>query len=184
MSLGCGEDPFNSGGSFQITVTDDLGRPVDRAFVEGGADHTQFLEQTNIEGRAVIPKSALGGQAFIFKTDYLTLQVKELASKTYTLRETSKRLDLIGDVSGKAVRFRATELITLERDGSFHLYSFNDQSINEQYNQMLVDSTIVVKETKLKGDTLFFTTLNSGVYVFSITNPARPEFLFHLDSKD
>jgi hypothetical protein len=42
---------------------------------------------------------------------------------------------------------------------------------------------MAIRETQLFGDTLWLTTHESGVFVFSISNPASPEFLFHLPVK-
>jgi len=178
---GCNKDyPIDSGQQFQITVRNQTGTPVEGATVEGGVDWTYYRVLTNAAGVATLPGSAHGQRATIWKTNSLPIIVSSIAPISYTLNETSKELKLIGSVAGKAIRFKQSELITLDYKGIYHLYSYNDQSVSEIYNRLLQDSALATQEIQLLGDILWFTTYNSGVYVFSIHNPSSPLFLFRL----
>jgi len=178
---GCNDDNLtDSGIPFQITVLSQTGIPVEDATVEGGFDWTFYRVQTNAAGVATLPGTARGERAVIYKTNFLPVIISIITPNQYTLNETSRKLNLIGSVSGKAIRFRQNELITLDYGGTYHLYSYNDQSISETFNRHLHDSATAIQEIQLFGDTLWFTTHNSGVFVFSIQNPSSPMFLFQL----
>jgi len=179
--IGCNKDnPIDSGQPFQITVRSQNGQLVEAATIEGGIDWDFYRVQTNPDGVATLPGSARGQRATIYKSNFLPIILSSLLPNQYTLNETSKKLNLIGSVAGKAISFRQNELITLDYSGTYHLYSYNDQSISETFNRHLHDSAIAIQETQLFGDTLWFTTHNSGVFVFSIQNPSSPVFLFRL----
>ncbi len=178
---GCNDDNLTDLGiPSQITVLSQTGIPVEDATVEGGFDWTSYQVQTNDAGVATLPGTARGEMAVIYKTNFLPVIISIIAPNQYTLTETSMKLNLIGSVSGKAIRFRQNELITLDYGGTYHLYSYNDQSISETFNRHLHDSAVAIREIHLFGDTLWFTTHNSGVFVFSIQNPSSPIFLFQL----
>jgi hypothetical protein len=180
--VGCNKDnPIDSGQPFQITIHSQAGVPVEGTTVEGGIDWDFYQVQTNAVGVATLPGSARGQRATIYKTNSLPIIVSSIVPSQYTLNETSKKLNLIGSVAGKAIRFRQHELITLDYGGTYHFYSYNDQSVSETFNRHLHDSAVAIRETQLFGDTLWFTTHNSGVFVFSIQNPSSPIFLFRLN---
>lgn len=86
----------------------------------------------------------------------------------------------MGSVDGKAIRFRQNELMTLNYQGTYHLYSYNDQSVTETFQCVLHDSVDAIQKTLLAGDTLWLTTHDSGVFAFSIQNPSSPVFLFRI----
>jgi len=178
---GCGEDGLiDSGEPFQITILSQEGIPVEGATIEGGIDWDFYKVQTDEHGIAVIPGSVRGERATIYKTNFLPRIVSSINPNRYTLTETSKRFSLIGSVSGKAVRFFQDQLITLDYGGTYHLYSYNDQSVSETFNIHLHDSATAIREIQLIGDTLWFTTHNSGVFIFMIGIPSSPAFLFRL----
>jgi len=87
---------------------------------------------------------------------------------------------MIGNVLGKAVRFRQNEIITLDYQGTYRIYSYNDQLVTEIFNQSLSDLATAIREIKLLGDTLWFTTHESGIFAFLIQNQSSPQLLFHL----
>lgn len=178
---GCDKDnPINSGQPFQITIRSQDGEPVEGATVEGGIDWNFYQVQTNDVGVATLPGSARKQRAIIYKTNFLPNSVSAIEPSRYILNKTLKKLNLIGTVAGNAIKFTQGELITLDYGGTYHLYSYNDQNISEIYSHQLHDSATAIREMQLFGDTLWFTTHNSGVFVFSIQNPSSPVFLFRL----
>ncbi len=170
---------------FEIRVVTQDGQPVEGATIEGGIDWDAFKVQTNSEGIAVLFENALKGGVVIYKTNYLPIRVyKIVPNNTYTLRKTAKQLNFIGNVEGKAVRFRQNELITLDYQGTYHLYSYNDQSVSEIFSQPLNDSIVAVPEFQLIGSQLWMATHSSGFFVYSIQNPSSPQLLFSLPVTD
>jgi len=174
------ENPVENSEPFKITILSQDGKPVVGAIVEGGIDWDFYRVQTNTSGVAVLPGSARNKRAVVYKTNYLPIIVSNILPTSYTLNKTEKRLDLIGTVLGKAVRFRQNEIITLDYQGTYRIYSYNDQLVTEIFNQSLSDLATAIREIKLLGDTLWFTTHESGIFAFLIQNQSSPQLLFHL----
>lgn len=186
MLSGCDDDnSIEIPKPFEIRVVAQDGQPVAGATIEGGIDWDAFKVQTNSEGIAVLFENALKGGVVIYKTNYFPTRVyKIVPNDTYTLRKTAKQLNFIGNVGGEAVRFRQNELITLDYQGTYHLYSYNDQSVSEIFSQSLNDSIVAVPEFQLIGSQLWIATHNSGIFVYSIQNPSSPQLLFSLPVTD
>ncbi len=165
---------------FEVKIISQDGQPVEGATIEGGIDWDAYRVITNSDGKAILGEKALKRGAVIYKTNYLPISVSSISQTTYTLRKTEKQLKLIGDVVGKAVRFRQNELITIDYQGNYHLYSYNDQSVTEIFTQHLHDSVNAVPEHQLIGDKLWLATHNNGIFVYSIQNPSSPQLLFSL----
>jgi len=179
--VGCSdESPIDSGPPFQITVVSQGGQPVEDAMVEGGIDWDAYQVQTDIAGVATLPGSARDKGATIYKTNSLPTSISRIEPAQYILQETLKQLNFIGNVVGKAVRFAPNEIITLDYGGAYHLYSYDDQSVSETFTVQLHDSAVAIKEIQLFGDTLWFTTHDSGIFVFSIQDPSSPLLLFRV----
>lgn len=165
---------------FEVKVISQDGQPVAGAAIEGGIDWDAYQVYTNSAGVAILGEKALKRGAVIYKTNYLPIRVSAISPNTYTLKKTAKQLNLIGNVMGKAVRFRQNELITIDYQGNYHLYSYNDQSVTEVFTQHLHDSVNAVPEHQLIGDKLWLATHNNGIFVYSIQNPSSPQLLFSL----
>jgi hypothetical protein len=84
----------------------------------------------------------------------------------------------VGDAAGKAIRFDSGTLLTVGYTGDYHVYSYNDQGVSEISSAQLART---VKETKLRGDTLWLTAHEDGIYAYSLQNPLEPQQLLHLD---
>lgn len=185
MLSGCDDNSLEIPKPFEIRVTAQDGEPVVGATIEGGIDWDAFKVQTNSEGVAVLNETALKGGVVIYKTNYLPITVyKIVPNNVYTLKKTAKQLNLIGNIEGKAVRFTHNELITLDYNGNYHLYSYNDQSVSEIFSQPLNDSIVAIPEFHLIGSQLWIATHNSGIFVYSIQNPSSPQLLFSLPVTD
>lgn len=183
---GCDNDnSFEIPEPFEIRVVAQDGEPVAGATIEGGVDWDAFKVQTNSEGSAVLFENALKSRILIYKTNYLPTSVyKIIPDNVYILRKTAKQLNFIGNVEGKAVRFLQNELVTLDYNGNYHLYSYNDQSVSEISSQYLNDSIVAIPEFHLIGSQLWIATHNSGIFVYSIQNPSSPQLLFSLPVTD
>ncbi|MDT3695360.1 MAG: hypothetical protein ROY99_03140 [Ignavibacterium sp.] len=179
--VGCNkENPIDPGQSFQIVVYSQDGQPVEGAIVEGGIDWDHFQVRTNADGEANLPGSIRGGSVAIYKTNYLPVSINNISPAKYTLKKTTKKLEPVGDVSGKAIRFDQNKILTLDYNGTYHFYTYNNQGVTEAFSTHLHDSINAVRETKLYGDTLWLSTHNSGLFAFSIQNPSSPNFLFRI----
>jgi len=166
--------------TFEVIVLDTTEVPVEGATIEGGIDWGAFASTTNEKGVAILPKKAFKQFARIYKTNYLPLSISGLLDSTYRITHTIKKLNLIGQVEGKAVRFKQDELITLDYIGNYHVYNYNDNSLNEILNVKLNELAIAIRDIKLLGDTLWFSTHNSGIFCYLIENSTSPKFLLRL----
>lgn len=181
LLIGCEKEiPVEYSLPFQITVQSPDGQSIEGAIIEGGIDWDFFRVKTNSDGVAILPGSIRGGGAVIYKDNYLPVLISKMSPAKYTLKETIKKFEPIGDVSGKAIRFDQNKILTLDYNGTYHFYTYNNQSVNETFSTHLHDSIIDVGETQLYGDTLWFATYSSGLFAFSIQNPASPALLFHI----
>jgi hypothetical protein len=181
LIAGCQRDnPIESGPPFQMTIRDQDGHVVAGATIEGGFDQDLYSVQSNSSGVATLPGSARGKAALIFKTNYLPVRIDGLYPTSYTLRYTPRRLDLIGETRGQAISFGPAEISTIDGAGNYRVYSYTDQSVSLTFEQRLLDSTNAVREVQLHGDTLWFSTHDSGLYVFSLRVRTDPQLLFRL----
>jgi len=179
---GCQEERLTKPGfPFDIIIEDQDGNLVPDATIQGGIDWDAYTVQTDEHGRAILPGSAKYGDAVVFKTNYVPRRIENLSPRTYELKRTSKLLRPLGQVQGKAIIFGDRDLITLTENGSYHVYSYTDQSVSEIVNYELLDSNRYVIRTKLAGDNLWILTQYSGFFVYSLKNPTEPNFLFHLN---
>ncbi|OYD14151.1 hypothetical protein CH333_08835 [candidate division WOR-3 bacterium JGI_Cruoil_03_44_89] len=178
LILGCEEKVVCPKKPFEVTVYTSEGQPIDGAFIEGGFDWEFFRVQTDSEGIAILPGHALGERAVIYKNNYFPQVVRSLSPTQYILTPTPQQFELIGNVAGTAIRFDSGTLLTIEYGGGYHMYSYNDQEITEVAFAQL---PITVKKINLYGDTLWFSTHEDGIYVYTLQNPLQPQQLFHLD---
>jgi hypothetical protein len=177
LASGCGEIS-SSKGQFEVRVlSSSSGFPVAGATISGGIDWTAFEVKTNDEGIALLPGSARGEWARIYKNNFFPYHVESLSPTHYFIKPTPKKFKLIGDISGWSIRFDSGTIITVDYQGGYHLYSYNDQGIIEIASAQIPKC---IRETQLHGDRLWFSTHDDGIYVYSLEDPFQPVQLFHL----
>ena len=178
---GCNEGPIPfDDRAIQILVLDQHSRPVEGAMVQGGIDLDHFQALTNSDGIAFLPADAEGDYASIFKANYFPNVVPKLYAGIYPLHETPGTMTRIGSVAGSAIRFGPGELISIDYSGTYHVYSFSDQSLSEVFARPLADSAIFIKSVRLNGDTLWCATHSHGIFAFSLRERLAPRLLFRL----
>jgi hypothetical protein len=181
LILGCCDEEDKTGPAeeeFEVKVLSSLMQPVAGATIEGGIDWEHFQVQTDISGIAVLPGYARGQAAIFYRNNFFPRRVDSLSPTIYFITCTPKQFKLIGDIAGWAIRFDAGTLITVDYHGGYHVYSYNDQAIIEIASAEIPKC---IRETQLHGDTLWFSTHDDGIYVYSLENPLNPQQLFHLD---
>ena len=178
LIAGCGKKGTSPKEPFEVKVVGTEGRPVAGATIEGGMDLDFFYVKTDDRGIATVPGRAEGKRVEIYKTNYFPHIVQSLSATQYTLNATPRQLRRIGDAAGKAIRFDSGTLLTIAYAGDYHVYSYSDQEVDEVAFTQLAR---IVKEMRLYGDTLWFSTHEDGIYVYSLQNPLDPQQLFHLD---
>ena len=181
---GCCDDPCGPGdremSPFEVRVlaTNLYGEPVEGAWIEGGVDWDRFRVSTDSNGVATLPGRARDTRALIYRNDYHP-RVVDLGPWAYWILPTAKRLEHIGKVSDTAIRFSSGMLLTLEYGGKYRAYSYSDTSVTKLVETLLPGSAIQTK--KFYGDTLWYSTHDSGVFVHSVEDPLNPVHLFSLD---
>ena len=170
----------NNSKTFEVMIRDNNGIPVEGVSIEGGIDWDAYYVKTNEKGIAILPKTAFGRFSKIYKTNYMPVSISGLSDSVYTINHAIKKLELIGQVEGKAIRFKQNELITLDYFGKYHVYNYNDKSVNEIFSIQLDHNAIAIRDIKLLGDTLWFSTHESGIFCYSIKSPTSPKFLFRV----
>ena len=86
---------------------------------------------TNELGIAALPRTAMDQPGYLYLDGFFPSTATMRLNGRYTLGATPRRLRLIGDVEGKAVRFTAGLLSTLEYNGNYHLYAYDEQTVTE-----------------------------------------------------
>jgi hypothetical protein len=165
-------------GPFEVRVLTTYWQPLGGVTITGGIDWTTYRVETDSNGMAVLPGSAYGQGALIYKNNFFPRFIKSISPSSYKIAQTPKQLKLIGDITGWSIRFDSSTIITVEYGGGYHVYSYNDQGIYEMASAQ-IPSTI--RDTQVHGDTLWFSTHDDGIYVYSLENPLNPQQLFHLD---
>ena len=176
LTVGC-EKVFSPKDYFEVRVVTFQGNPVVGAKIEGGIDWWTFRVETNENGVAILPRHALGEKAVIHKNNFFPDVIASLMPTKYILNPTPRQLKLVGNVDGWSIQFSSGNLITVGYGGGYHVYSYNDQSVTEIASAQLPQC---IKMTQLRGDTLWFSTHDSGIYVYSLQNQLQPQLLFHL----
>lgn len=162
---------------FEVKVVDPDAMPIIGACIAGGIDWDAYSVLTDSMGIAVLPGHARNESAMITKDNFFPLYVQAIFPAQYTLEPTAHQLRLIGSASGTAIIFDETNLVTLDYSGSYHVYTYDDQSIAEVATASLPST---MKRFILRGDTLWYTTHADGIYVYSLSNQSQPQQLFHL----
>lgn len=165
-------------GPFEVRVLTPSWQPVGGVTITGGIDWTTFRVETDTNGIAVLPGSAYGQGVLIYKNNFFPRFIESISPSSYLIAQTPKQLRLIGDIAGWSIRFDSSTIITVDYQGGYHVYSYSDQGISEMASAQ-IPSTI--RDTQVHGDTLWFSTHEDGIYVYSLENPLNPLQLFHLD---
>lgn len=174
LLMSCGDRE----GSFEVKVVSPDESPIESAWIEGGFDWTWYRVFTDSNGVALVPGHARSEQATIMKDNFIPLFVERLDTRQYILEPTPQLLRLIGTAEGTAIIFEADNLVTLSYHGDYHVYTYDDQGVVEITTAVLPST---MKQFKLFGDTLWFTTHDDGIYVYSLADVLQPQLLFHLD---
>lgn len=175
----------DSSGQFSVKIVTPNRQPVEGVTVEGGLDWEAFQAKTDSRGIAVLPIFALNYDALIYKNNFfpklidLTQFPTILPPNTYIITPTPERLELIGDVEGWSIQFDQGILVTLDYHGGYHIYSYSNQGISEILFVQFPTSSI--RDTQLRGNTLWFSTHDDGIYVYSLANIFDPQQLYHLN---
>jgi len=163
---------------FEVTVVDPNSAPVAGAWIQGGIDWDWYRVFTDSSGVAVVPGHARGERATIMKDNYLPLLVERLDTRQYVIEPTPQLLILIGEAEGVAIIFEPDNLVTLSCLCDYHVYAYDNQSVTEIASAILPSS---MRQFQLFGDTLWFSTHDDGIYVFSLADILQPQLLFHLE---
>jgi hypothetical protein len=172
----CPEDECQGG--FVITVESPDGAPIAGALIEGGVDWGAFSAVTDSAGKARLPNRARNWVTTITKDNFFPISVDGVTSCVYVLTPTPQELRHIGHVSGRPLRLDSGLLSALEYQCKYYLYAYDDSSVTQLAETRLLGCC--VREVRFYGDTLWYTTHEDGIYVYSLAEPAAPQFLFHL----
>ncbi len=179
LIFACDDKPSSPGnGAFVVWVNDPQGMPIAGAWISGGFDWDWYLVETNSAGWAMLPSTAAGYSADIYKNNYFSINIPELRRTRYTLEPTPWKFDEIGEIEGSLISIEPEMILTLDYLGKFRIYGYDDSHVTELSSTTLPGS---VSRLKLYGDTLWYSTFQSGIYVYLIQNPYFPEQLYNLD---
>jgi hypothetical protein len=175
LSFLCCTDEENP---FEVTVVDPNSAPVAGAWIEGGIDWDWYRVLTDSSGVAIVPGHARGEPATIYAENFFPKFIDILEPDVYEIHPTPQRLRLIGDAEGRAVIFNADTLVTVSYSAEYNVYTYDDQSITQVSSGMLAAGA---RRLKVRGDTLWFSTFNEGIYAYSVANIFQPQLLIHID---
>jgi hypothetical protein len=181
---GCGSDICGPKdpcmpGSFEVKILTVGIEPVEGVWIESGFDWTWLKVKTDSRGVAVLPGSARGRYAEIYKTNYYPSVVSDLEPGEYRIRPTPARVVPIGTVAGRSIRIEPGLLLTLGYSGMYCAYSFDDSSVTELVRAQIEAHAIV--DVKLAGSTLWMSTHEDHVFAYSLENPTGPVLINRLD---
>ncbi|MEE8417775.1 MAG: hypothetical protein V3S06_03845, partial [candidate division Zixibacteria bacterium] len=178
LLFACDREVSSPGPDFSVRVTDHQGQPLEGAYIEGGMDWDYFRVVTDSRGKAVIPSHALYKTVIIYKNDFFSLRVPAMKSGEYPLTPTPYTLREIGEIEGDAVKFESDEVITVTYRGEYRVYGYGNDNL---WELTLFELPHQVKTFKLRGDTLWYSTHENGIFAYSLADPYNPVQLLHLD---
>jgi hypothetical protein len=176
FSLGCNVRSIVETSPFTVTVLTSQGRPIEGAVIEGGIDWDYFWVEADADGRATLPASAGGGDAWIHLDNYIPRRVVLNRPYRYELAPTPQRLRLLGSVEGRAVRFapdRLSPWTIRERT----IYAIDGTGLAEMATAEFPHG---VKQARLIGDTLWLAAYDDGIFAYSLADPEHPLEVLHL----
>ena len=178
LGFSCDESPFQPGESdFYVTVFDDKG-PLEGVIIQGGIDWDYYCVVTDNGGKALLPHYAYRLQAIFRKNNHYTLSVDEVKPDDYVLSRTPYILTEIGEVEGKAVRFQSDRIVTLNHDGEYRVYSYDENGVTEEF---LMEFPQEPRWFRFQRDTLWFSAYDGGIYAYYIIDVFDPHLRLHLD---
>ncbi len=182
LGTGCkvGPSSVDDGGSFIVSVSTPSNAPLEGVKISGGFDWESYSVTTNELGIAALPRTAMDHPGYLYLDGFFPSKATMRFNGRYTLEATPRRLRLIGSVEGKAVSFTAGLLSTLEYDGRYHLYAFDEQTVTEAETAAVRLAASSIRDFCLVGDTLWLATHSNGVFAYSLADPYAPLLLIHL----
>lgn len=166
------EDPFI------VRVFTNQSIPLEGAVIEGGVDWHSFRVTTDLTGAATLPGYARGIEAIVHHDNHFPLAVTLKRPYEYELTPTPRKLRLLGDIKGWAVRITPGRVATVDYSGAYRLYAFDESGVSEITS---VEVPRTIKQTKLIGNTLWLSTHEDGVFAYSLADPEHPLRILHLD---
>ncbi len=173
-------------GQFRVKVVSLNWQPVEAATISGGIDWESFGAKTDSRGIAILPSYAFNYDALIYRNNFfpkivnLSRQLQgSIFPRIYMIKPTPKQFKFVGNVEGWSIRFDSDMLITVDYHGGYHVYSYNDQGISEIATAQI--PAIAIRDTQIHDNTLWFSTHDDGIYVYSLEDPLNPQQIFHLD---
>lgn len=175
---GCGDDHgLSSRPKITIRVVSDEGTPIDRAYLRGGFDWTRFDATTDDDGYAKFPAFSVDWDTDIRAANHFPIVIQPRDGQTYVMNRTPLELQLVGNSDVYVVKFVEDTLIHLDYNGDLVTFLYSETGMVEVAR---VGLARLRKQAVLRGDTLWYTTHNDGVYSYDISNPADPQLLSHL----
>jgi len=173
----CGDTTSSNYFPFEVTVTEANGLPIEGAIMAGGYDWHSFRVVTDRWGRAELPGFARDYHALIGKNNYYSIIEDDLRSDVFTLIPTPQELREIGNIEGDLIRLENSRILTVTYQGQYRVYGYNEYDVSEI---LMVELPHLVVQFKLFGDSLWCTSYENGIYVYSLADPMNPAELFHL----
>jgi hypothetical protein len=179
----CDDDGYHPIGQFAVRVVDSGdSRPLAEARLHGGFDWEDFNVTTNSDGVAWLPNFAHEFTTTISRDDYFSIRVENIHSRTYAIGKTPLRLVSLGELHERenirAIRLRGDMLSTISYQGGYRVYEIGETGITELGAAQFESP---VKDFKLFGDTLWYITHDSGVFVYTLEDLFAPRQLRHYD---
>jgi hypothetical protein len=154
--------------------------PVAGVTVSGGVDWDMFSVVTNQYGIAQIPGNMRGRSAIIYKDNFLPNMIDRLDTMKYWIGRARDSLRFLGRTEGAAIKMTANEIITLDEEGNYRVYSYSDGGIYLQVFQKLDTSINYIYDYKLYGDTLWVSVYNNNLKAFLISSIHFPSLIYNL----
>ena len=163
--------------SFSVTVHDHTGRPIEGIIIEGGVDWDSFQVPTDASGRAELPGSANGGEAFLHLNNYFPRRVVLRWPFRYEMTATPQRLRLLGDAPGKVVGAAPGRLATMDYYGNYHLYAIDEAGLTEISTSPVAR---LIRQVEPIADAVWVSTQHGGIYSYSLADLEHPVEQLHL----
>jgi hypothetical protein len=157
---------------------DNLGLPLEGVIIQGGIDWTHFYVITDNQGRALIPGGAYDLMATLRKNNFFTKRIDQLKPGAYSMYPTPYVFTEIGDIQGEAVKFRSDQIVTINNDGEYRVYSYDENGVTEEGMTTLPYEP---RFFKFQRDSLWFLANDGDIYVYYMVDVFNPFLRLHLD---
>jgi hypothetical protein len=175
--LSCTEEESD----FYVKVIDDKGVPLVGVKIQVYIGYDYYAYYTDNDGRALLPSYAHGERAIFRKDQFFTVTVEELISEEYVLISTPYVLMEIGEVHGTAVRFIADQIITVDWDDEYRVYTYDESGVMEE---ILLPFPHSPAGCRFDGDTLWFSSGDGNIYAYDLSDIFNPSLLLQLEVDD